>query len=395
MRKVVLLFMIVLLFVPAALIFSACDNSGKAEYFVIADTSQGKTLVSVTDKGSTQSKLSIPNGVEVIGKNAFLPSILSLVEINIPESVVKIEMAAFSGCINLESVNFDKSTKLEYIDDYAFSGCIALRKIEIPSEVNFGSYVFDNCSELVVYLNSDTPASQIKAFDEVKAVIVPNGKLEDYRTFYALIEDKLYTKENIIDDKFIFDSKNPEELKLFIGLEKNVTIPSTFTKLGDNCFKQNKLVNKISFAGNITSIGNGAFAGCSNLTEINIPASVTNLGENAFNSCVKLSKVDFAENSKLTDFEYGLFSLCYSLRSINIPDSVITIKEYAFNSCNYLTVTLTNRIIYIDNYAFYGVNKIYVKGYTQKPAGWNDYWAERAGYYPNYIYPNVTWNYQG
>ncbi|MBQ8739233.1 MAG: leucine-rich repeat domain-containing protein [Clostridia bacterium] len=103
--------------------------------------------------------------------------------------------------------------------------------------------------------------------------------------------------------------------------------PTTFTTIGQETFKENKYVTKITFLGEVTTIVNGAYATfkyCENLETVTGTAkafesgNLTSIGNDAFRGCKKLKQFDgFIENGILT-----------------IPASVTSIGQYAFENCD-------------------------------------------------------------
>lgn len=68
-------------------------------------------------------------------------------EVSIPNGVVSIGNAAFTGCPSLARVNFP--TTLQYIGKSAFSDCNALTELALPGGLTeIGEFAFNNCSNL-------------------------------------------------------------------------------------------------------------------------------------------------------------------------------------------------------------------------------------------------------
>ena len=95
----------------------------------------------------------LPNTLTAIGTQAFWGS--SLVSISIPASVETIGGSAFEDCTSLQSVMFEKGTQLKTIEGgyqgrrSAFYNCTSLTKIEIPASVEtIGWIAFRNCTSL-------------------------------------------------------------------------------------------------------------------------------------------------------------------------------------------------------------------------------------------------------
>lgn len=95
-------------------------------------------------------KTVIPDGVEVIARNAFTacsaePGDLEPFEIDIPGSVEIIDAYAFNGCGSLIAVKFSEG--LKRIDRWAFLGT-SIESIEIPASVTVINEAFLGCSSL-------------------------------------------------------------------------------------------------------------------------------------------------------------------------------------------------------------------------------------------------------
>ena len=97
-------------------------------------------------KGWKSFSVSIPKGVEIIGKEAFRRC-NGLDNIVIPSTVKKIEYRAFESCQYLKSVQL--SYGLKSISEGAFADCIRLNSIIIPNSViSIGSWAFSYCKSL-------------------------------------------------------------------------------------------------------------------------------------------------------------------------------------------------------------------------------------------------------
>lgn len=94
----------------------------------------------------TETNVSIPDTVEVIGEGAFEDN--TRVElVVIPNSVKRIEPYAFWGCDNLDTVVLGKG--LTAVGDMAFAGCGGLEQMTIPSNVlSIGISAFADCVNL-------------------------------------------------------------------------------------------------------------------------------------------------------------------------------------------------------------------------------------------------------
>lgn len=94
------------------------------------------------------TEIIIPEGVKVIGDNAFVNTKL-VTEINIPSSVESIRDGAFNMSAGLTKITLPEG--LISIGSSAFNACYALGSIELPSTIQYiGAGAFASCSSLKV-----------------------------------------------------------------------------------------------------------------------------------------------------------------------------------------------------------------------------------------------------
>jgi hypothetical protein len=118
----------------------------------------------------------------------------------------------------------------------------------------------------------------------------------------------------------------------FLGTKlKEVTISHAIAEQGDNIFRSNQLLTKLTLNDGVVQIGDGMFYECKRLgPELNFPASITNLGELAFRNCIKLEKVSFLGNDNLV-IGSSAFLRCSSLKELSFGSGVKEIGSYSFN----------------------------------------------------------------
>ncbi len=111
----------------------------------------------------------IPNGVEIIGEEAF-EGCDELTKINIPGSVKEIGECAFVECESLETLTIGEG--VETIAYGAFGYCISLKEVIIPnSVVELGKYAFLGCEALeCVYIGGGISRINEATFGECNAL---------------------------------------------------------------------------------------------------------------------------------------------------------------------------------------------------------------------------------
>lgn len=105
----------------------------------------GTTLKKYTPEPE-ETKIIVPNGIEVIGRHAFSRA-KNIVSVVLPESVRIIEEGAFDCCDNLVSVNVPYGIKV--IADSTFMNCDSLDNIFLPDTVTeIEGFAFSGCKSL-------------------------------------------------------------------------------------------------------------------------------------------------------------------------------------------------------------------------------------------------------
>ena len=131
------------------------------------EEAEGETaiLVNYNGKATRDDHVVIPatfndRAVTVIGEKAFY-SLASVVEVTIPDTVVKIDKYAFARCTELTAINLPEG--LLEISDMAFAECDKLETVNLgKSLVTIGEMAFANCTALK---NIALPAT-LKTIDE-------------------------------------------------------------------------------------------------------------------------------------------------------------------------------------------------------------------------------------
>ncbi len=172
--------------------------------------------------------------VTVIGSGAFSES--RITEIVLPDTITRIESAAFDGCGKLKKITL--SENLEYIGSFAFAQCYSLEKITIPESVR----IIDN-----------------------HAFIFCGGLTEVY------IPD---TVESI--DRGLFESCRRLE---------TVHLPNHLTTIPENTFYECESLKNFTMPENVKNICDRAFIMCESLNLIEIPQNIEFIGDNALGSC--------------------------------------------------------------------------------------------------------------
>ena len=247
----------------------------------------------------------IGKNVTKIGKRAF-SGFMNLVSVDIPNNVKTIDNSAFRGCTNLETVTI--SNQVNTIGDSAFYGC-SIATMAIPNKITrISDYAFSKCVKLM-----------------------------------------------------------------------SISIPNSVERIGKQAFEDCNGLTSITIPNSVTSIGYSAFRGCGNMKAVTIGNSVTVIGEGAFGGCVSLSSVNISDISAWCKIKFNntynnyndytisnpllyahhLYINGKEVNDLIIPDDVTKIERMTFGGCSGLTsVTLSKNVEYIGSDAFYGCGNI-------------------------------------
>ena len=293
----------------------------------------------------------IPEGVREIARGAF-EHCGELETINIPQTVMSIETAAFSAT-GLKKVTLPD--RLTSIESAVFAECDHLETVELPRNLkSICSMAFSKCRNLK---SVDIPAGveeiSPSAFEEctsLAAIRFPEGgKVYDAREgINAIVKgDTLLRGCNgtVIPESVIAIGNGA----FTDSVLSNLTVPKTVVRLGNWVFRRCSILESISveegspnydsrggcnaiietatdtliygfgvtvIPEGVKTIGSFAFTGCSALNEIVIPAGVKKIGEGAFRSCVNLKTVTLPAG--VGKFECDVFKGCNALETINV-----------------------------------------------------------------------------
>ena len=131
---------------------------------------------------------------------------------------------------------------------------------------------------------------------------------------------------------------------------KDITIPSSVTKIGSGCFYECFNLTLINLPNTINYLEDYTFTHCSDLVSITIPNSVTEIGDWCFANCSSLQNIILPEN--LSYIRSYAFTNCDSFTTINFPTTLKDISDHAFKYCNGLKEIIIPNCRFIGEEAF-------------------------------------------
>lgn len=191
------------------------------------------------------SHVTIPEGVKKIAPYAFYMH-HGILSVSLPDSLVEIGEAAFSGCSNLEDVF--GGTNVEVIRDRAFYEC-PLQTVKITDHVkSIGLLAFDLSDErstkdkTAIFYGDNIP---VLTYEE-SSTRLSNDWYRDYAlkdVLFAVVDDGITDFENTVLDPSDIGFKG---LILSVVSEENATLKIIQSNLSNEEIKKAGITNKVS-----------------------------------------------------------------------------------------------------------------------------------------------------
>ena len=220
-------------------------------------------------------------------------------EASVDSRVIRLGVNSFYGCIKLETLLFEKNSKLQTIGSNTFYNCISLSTVEFPNSLkNISENAFFGCTNLTT-LN----------FGEESQLTTLGSETFKGCTLLKNVNLPKISPLNEISKSIFEDCSSLE----------TIYIPNSIQYLSEGCFRNCISLTKViinSTESSLISIGVEAFKGCSKLQSFRIPNSLSAIETNSFSSCSKLKTIIYCGFDK---FEAGnVFNDCNPSLTINV-----------------------------------------------------------------------------
>lgn len=289
--------------------FSSCSALSQINYPRSLSTSSNN---SIFDKCTSLTSIVIPEGVTAIPKNLFAGA-PALATVSLPEGLLEIGASAFSGCEALAEIEFPASLSL--IGGKAFKDCTSLTGLVFPAgltEIESGdtnSGTFSGCTNLqTIDFSACTKLTEIgmcafRNCPSLTEVELPEGLIklgaQSFVSCKALervaLPDSLQTIgvaafQNCSALSQINYPRSLNSVSNSSAFEKctsltSIVVPEGATKIPQYCFYKAAALRSVTLPESLTSIGDYAFSGCENIEELYLSKNVT-LTDKAFNNAV-------------------------------------------------------------------------------------------------------------
>ena len=233
--------------------------------------------------------------------------------VNIPDSVEEVGENCFSGCENIEAINFHNPV---YFADSAVSGCKNLQTLSAP-------------------YNSDGDIVYTKPVDDVFSTdsISGNEIFSDYDTGILFCQKNANGKYEVPQSvTYICDSAFANCINVFVSIPDGVNLK----RIGANAFLNSGNYNDSSnWSNGVLVIGNYIVASQKYISgDFKLSDNIKGIADKAFRQCSAMTGFSFGTNSKLKFLGREAFSECSSeiKNSIHFPQSLRYVGENIFGS---------------------------------------------------------------
>lgn len=288
-------------------------------------------------------KITMPDSIQEVGGSAFREC-SSLKSVVLSSSLKRLNSSTFSKCSSLKSIWIREG--MEEIGYSAFFECTSLETAVIPSsveDIKFDAFYY--CNNITIYAEEGSSGFYYAKNNEIKYITVNSALYPVYKN-----EDGwLYTKYRDSQDLEIVGYQGdavtleiPEQIdgyqtkwiagRVFQGTQlESLTFPRGVERIGEQVCEGCSSLKSVTLPETLCYLGDRAFWQCTALTEVTIPAAVTDIGMDAFYQCENLSTVKFEKRSSENELQIGIraFYEC-DLKSIELPVGVKDLGEYVF-----------------------------------------------------------------
>ena len=286
----------------------------------------------------------------------------TILEINLPNSITKIEYRAFYSCEKLTKVTM--SENLEYAGEGIFRSCGELEEVTTLGKLTYISdEMFLGCDQLEFVIPQGIVSIGRDAFygcDGFVDLVIPEGvkSIGQHAFFYAENVKSVVlpsTLETV--GVYVFEGCNLLEKATFPTVATSIMPLGSLVEVKINggeeitagAFLQNTVLKSITLSNSIKTIGIDAFSGCSSLEEV--------IYEGDIESWCAINFASATANP--TNYSNNLIIDGKTITSINIPSSVAKIGDYAFVNNDAITeITIASELTEIGERAFSGCDNV-------------------------------------
>ena len=270
------------------------------------------------------------------GKNVqyLLYGCKSLKEFTVPASIETIPERCFYNSQYLETIRFEKGSKVESIGKEAFYACYALKDVELAEGLTtIGESAFRNLDQMEKLVIPGTVTTiGICAFydcDGLQEIAIPDSVTSIGKAAFAYCGN--------VTDIQLPDQLEMIEEQAFMGCSKvsSLRIPDSVKTIKDEAFRY-IYITELPYMQNVTTIGTRAFS-ISNLRSLEYPKCLTDFTATSLDGGgnAKIRYITFEDGCALNTLPEGLFST-YKENNTNLKEQreiklPLSLKELNMN----------------------------------------------------------------
>lgn len=271
------------------------------------------------------------------GKNVqnLLYGCKSLKEFTVPASIETIPERCFYNSQYLETIRFEKGSKVESIGKEAFYACCALKDVELAEGLTtIGESAFRNLDQIEKLVIPGTVTTiGICAFydcDGLQEIAIPDSVTSIGKAAFAYCR-------NVTDIKLPNRLETIEE-QAFMGcsMVTSLRIPDSVKTIKNEAFRY-IYITELPYMQNVTTIGTRAFSISSNLRSLEYPKCLTDFTATSLDGGgnAKIKYITFKDGCALNTLPEGLFST-YKENNTNLKEQreiklSLSLKELNMN----------------------------------------------------------------
>lgn len=271
------------------------------------------------------------------GKNVqnLLYGCKSLKEFTVPASIETIPERCFYNSQYLETIRFEKGSKVESIGKEAFYACCALKDVELAEGLTtIGESAFRNLDQIEKLVIPGTVTTiGICAFydcDGLQKIVIPDSVTSIGKAAFAYCR-------NVTDIKLPNRLETIEE-QAFMGCSKvsSLRISDSVKTIKNEAFRY-IYITELPYMQNVTTIGTRAFSISSNLRSLEYPKCLTDFTATSLDGGgnAKIRYITFEDGCALNTLPEGLFST-YKENNTNLKEQreiklPLSLKELNMN----------------------------------------------------------------
>ena len=255
----------------------------------------------------------------------------TLKSITLSNKLNAISDAMFSGCSNLEEVNFNTNSRIAEIGDHAFEGCDSLKKLDLPESVNkvgYASFSFSGLEEVTFPRHVSTIKGNLFEYSKSLRKVVLPETVEEFNT------SSLFNNCENLRDVTLPQNLDVLSMCAFYNCTnlKSLVLPNSIETIERYAIGNNDSLENIVLPQELKTIETCAINGNHSLKYLNVPQKVETIKRLGISSNSNLIKINLP--SSLKKLEEDALAYLNSLMVINYQGSVSKFNTISINSKN-------------------------------------------------------------